>query len=66
MGDVCTRTRTPTLHMGYSDVSPWGRDETTVGLNEAISTKSRHMCILISVHSTHAYIYARKGDKILD
>jgi len=59
---VCIRTHTHTASMGYSDVSPG------VGMRhmEGPWTKSRHTYICICVKSTHAYVYARRQDEILD
>jgi len=59
--DVCVcvyiRTHTHTMHVGYLDVSPRGRDETLKEPGKSRWTKSQDMYI---------YIFARRRDEILD
>jgi len=43
-----------------------GRDEIPGEPEESRWTKSRHICIRISVQSTHVYVYARRRDAVLD
>jgi len=65
---VYTHTHTHTSQMRYLDVSPGVgmRPRTPGGPKESRWTKSRHTHIRICVQSTHAYVYAKRRDEILD
>ena len=51
---------------GVIGCEPRSRDETPGGPEESRWTKSRHTHIRMCVQSTHAYIYAKRRDEILE
>jgi len=61
----CIRTHTHCTD-GVLGCEPRSRDETLAGPEESGWTKSRHTFIRVCVQSTHAYVYCRRRDEILD
>jgi len=64
---VCVYAHTNTHYTdGVLGCEPRSPDETSGGPEESRWTKTGHIYIRICVQRTHAYVYARRQDEILD
>ena len=62
----CVYTHTHTHTAQVLGREPRSRDETPGGPEKSRWTQSQHTYIRICVQSTHAYIYVKRRDEILD